>query len=307
MLRGDGAFHSLVESEASVAGANPIFRGSYCLSAVGAYLLDGRLSFGQFPQAGSSARDCGKMPVNYVELSSIYRAREPDSPCHRCGVLIVLIARVDWLTKPYISIGFLYLFPIMLVAGFLPRWQIIEVALFCAVLQEVFSDLPSNDAITRLIMASAGFVGTGLFVSGIVRSRQMALEHIEEVETQNKLRHEAEEERRIVVESSPAAIVTIDASGADSAGQRGRPNSLGVWRTVHCGPIDRRIPAGTAKRCAHAAIDTVSARNFDVVADGKTEKRSWRQSGSPTTPQVPAPGWRPSSSIFLKTYVIARI
>jgi signal transduction histidine kinase len=49
----------------------------------------------------------------------------------------------DWQTKPFISIGFLYLFPILLVAGFLPRWQMILVALACAVLQElplVFAD-----------------------------------------------------------------------------------------------------------------------------------------------------------------------
>jgi two-component system, LuxR family, sensor kinase FixL len=148
-----------------------------------------------------------------MEFSTIYSPKNRTPFLIAAALLIVLIGTIDFLTKPFISIGFLYLFPIILVAGFLTRWQIIEVALFCAVLQEVFSNLPSNDAITRLIMASAGFVGTGLFVSGIVRSRQIALEHIEEVETQNELRHEAEEERRILVESSPAAIVTIDAAG----------------------------------------------------------------------------------------------
>jgi two-component system sensor kinase FixL len=129
------------------------------------------------------------------------------------GLLVTVIALVDWLTKPYISIGFLYLFPIMLIAGFLTRWQIVVVALVCAVLQELFSELPSGEAITRLLMASAGFVGTGLFVSEIIRSRQMALEHIEEIESHSKLRQEAEEQLHILVDSSPAAIVTIDSSG----------------------------------------------------------------------------------------------
>jgi two-component system, LuxR family, sensor kinase FixL len=40
----------------------------------------------------------------------------------------------------------------------------------------------------------------------------MAMEHAEEVETHSNLRREAEEQVRILVESSPAAIVTIDAS-----------------------------------------------------------------------------------------------
>ncbi len=148
-----------------------------------------------------------------MDLSSIYSGKNRTAFLVGAALLIVLIAIIDWLTKPYISIGFLYLFPIMLIAGFLPRWQIVLVALFCAVLQELFSELPSSEAITRLLMASAGFVGTGLFVSEIIRSRQMAIEHMEEVETHSKLRQEAEQQLRILVDSSPAAIVTIDESG----------------------------------------------------------------------------------------------
>jgi two-component system, LuxR family, sensor kinase FixL len=148
-----------------------------------------------------------------MELSSLYSRKNRTTFLIAAGLLIALIATIDWLTKPYISIGFLYLFPIMLIAGFLPRWQILMVALACAVLQELFSELPSSEAITRLVMASAGFVGTGLFVSEIIRSRQAALEHLDELETHSKLRQEAEEQLRILVDSSPAAIVTIDSSG----------------------------------------------------------------------------------------------
>jgi hypothetical protein len=53
------------------------------------------------------------------------------------SVSIVLgIAAVDWWTKPYVSLGFLYLFPIMLAAGFLPRWGIVLMGLGCALLSE---------------------------------------------------------------------------------------------------------------------------------------------------------------------------
>jgi PAS domain S-box-containing protein len=148
-----------------------------------------------------------------MELSAIYSESNRKRFLIVAVILIMLIALADWRTKPFISIGFLYLFPILLVAGFLPRWQIVLVALVCAVLQEMFSELPSNEAFTRLVMASAGFVGTGLFVSEIIRNREIALEHVKEVETHSKLRQEAEEQLRILVESSPAAIVTIDESG----------------------------------------------------------------------------------------------
>jgi two-component system, LuxR family, sensor kinase FixL len=148
-----------------------------------------------------------------MEFSSIYSRKNRLPFLIAAALLIAAIATIDWLTKPYISIGFLYLFPIMLISGVLPRWQIVVVALICAVLQELYSELPSGEAITRLLMASAGFAGTGLFVSEIIRSRQMALEHADEVETHSKLRQEAEEQLRMLVDSSPAAIVTIDSTG----------------------------------------------------------------------------------------------
>ena len=130
------------------------------------------------------------------------------------GLLISAIAVVDWATKPYISLGFLYLFPIMILGGFLSRTQIFGVALVCAVLQEAFSNLPENEAVVRLLFSSAGFVGTGLFISELIRNRRIAMTHVEELEGQIKLREDAEEQLRSLVESSPAAIVTIDSGGS---------------------------------------------------------------------------------------------
>src|ERR1700732_1768069 len=126
------------------------------------------------------------------------------------GLLISAIAVVDWATKPYISLGFLYLFPIMILGGFLPRTRILGVALVCAVLQEAFSNLPENEAVVRLLFSSAGFVGTGLFISELIRNSRIAMTHVEELEGQIKLREDAEEQLRSLIESSPAAIVTID-------------------------------------------------------------------------------------------------
>jgi two-component system, LuxR family, sensor kinase FixL len=129
------------------------------------------------------------------------------------GLLISAIAVADWATKPYISLGFLYLFPIMILGGFLSRIQILGVALVCAVLQEAFSNLPENEAVIRMLFSSAGFVGTGLFISELIRNRRMVMTHVEELEGQIKLREDAEEQLRSLVESSPAAIVTIDSVG----------------------------------------------------------------------------------------------
>ena len=129
------------------------------------------------------------------------------------GVLGAVIALADWWTEPYVSLGFLYLFPIMLAGGFLSRKVILVVALLCALLD--FSNLPpNNNPSVHIIFSFAGFIGTGLFISELVRNRDLALQHYNyELSGQMKQRQEAEEQLNFVVESSPAAIVIIGLDG----------------------------------------------------------------------------------------------
>jgi two-component system sensor kinase FixL len=115
------------------------------------------------------------------------------------GALISVTAFVDWWTKPYFSLGFLYLFPVMLMAGFLPRYLVALTGVACAILSEVFSSLPAEGGSIRLIFESLAIAGCGLFVCELVRKRRLTTE--------------AQEELRALVETSPAAIVTIDDRG----------------------------------------------------------------------------------------------
>src|ERR1700744_4071106 len=121
-------------------------------------------------------------------------------PRNRTVVLIVsflimlVIAVVDWRTKPFVSLGFLYLFPIMLAAGFLPRWAVALLGLACACLAEAFSALSGSFA--RLFLEALALGGCGLFALELVRNHRMTLE--------------VQERLRALVETSPAAIVTVD-------------------------------------------------------------------------------------------------
>jgi len=113
--------------------------------------------------------------------------------------IVLGIAAVDWWTKPYVSLGFLYLFPIMLAAGFLPRWGIALMGLGCALLSERFSNLDPADAPIRLSFEALALVGSGLFISEVLSNR--------------RLRLASQERLRVLVETSPAAIVTVDEHG----------------------------------------------------------------------------------------------
>jgi PAS domain S-box-containing protein len=113
------------------------------------------------------------------------------------GAIVAIVALVDWWTKPYVSLGFLYLFPIILAAAFLPRWALVLLGFGCAALAEAFSSLEPSDI--RLAFETLALAGCGLFVSELLRNRRLT------IGTQARL--------EALVETSPAAIVTVDDRG----------------------------------------------------------------------------------------------
>jgi PAS domain S-box-containing protein len=115
------------------------------------------------------------------------------------AVSVFVLAIVDWWAKSYISLGFLYFFPILLAAGILPRWVIVVLAAACAILSELFSSLDPAGSYIRLTFEMLAFSGAGLLVAEMVRNRRLTFE--------------AQQRLRILVETSPAAIVTIDERG----------------------------------------------------------------------------------------------
>src|ERR1700683_4909344 len=132
-------------------------------------------------------------------LEQIWEQKNRAAVLAASGVAVLAIAALDWWTKPYISLGFLYLFPIMLAAGFLPRWTITLMGIACALLSERFSNLDPADAPIRTSFEALALVGSGLFISEVLRHR--------------RLRLVSQERIRVLGETSPAAIVTADENG----------------------------------------------------------------------------------------------
>jgi two-component system sensor kinase FixL len=134
-----------------------------------------------------------------LNLEWIWEPRNRTAVLITSAAIVMAIAVVDWWTKPYVSLGFLYLFPIMLAAGFLPRWAITLLGIACALLSERFSNLDPADAPIRTSFEALALVGSGLFISEVLRNRRFRLA--------------SQERLRVLVETSPAAIVTVDAHG----------------------------------------------------------------------------------------------
>ena len=132
------------------------------------------------------------------------------------AILIAVVAVVDWRLDVDISFGFLYLFPMLLVGSVLSPWQIAGVAALCTVLVEAFDTFPWSVAIgiPRIFLTFAAFTGGGLYVYESARNRRLASHHLAEVEHEIDLRREAEAQLKVLLESSPAAILTVDSGGS---------------------------------------------------------------------------------------------
>ena len=142
------------------------------------------------------------------------------------GLLIGLIALIDWRVDLNITFGFLYLFPVLLVATVLRRWQIVVVASVCTLLSDVLDPYPFSIgfALPQDILVFTALAGGGLFAYEVTRSRRRELENFRRLEKESAARRAAEEQLEFLIDSSPAAILTMGADGsillANSAAHR---------------------------------------------------------------------------------------
>jgi len=131
------------------------------------------------------------------------------------AALIGLIALADWYIGTRASLGLLYLIPMMMGAAVLAPVQTAVLALICALLRASF-DLPHPqplELLLRFLFAFLAYTGVGLFVTALIRNRELAVQHLADVRREQGLRREAEEQLKVLAESSPAAILTVDGSG----------------------------------------------------------------------------------------------
>lgn len=133
----------------------------------------------------------------------------------RAAVLIGLIALADWKIDGDVPLGFLYLLPMLMASSVLNRLQILLLAAGCMLLAEVFDSFvwsPQTGS-PRDLLYFCAFAGVGLFVHQAVSSRRQAALHLQQVECEIDARRDAEEQLKVLVDSSPIAIFTTDAAG----------------------------------------------------------------------------------------------
>ncbi len=169
-------------------------------------------------------------------------------------ILTALFAILDWRVIQEVPLGFLYLLPMLLFGKALQPWQTAIAAVLCTYLTEEFDPFTWNlrTGLPRDVLYFVAFFSIGVFIYETDRNRRTIEKQLREIEMQRDARREAEEQLAVLIESSPAAIITADSDGsvlmANEAAHRmlalGVPTLLGR-------PIHRYFPS----------LSNVSGRN----------------------------------------------
>jgi two-component system, LuxR family, sensor kinase FixL len=122
------------------------------------------------------------------------------------GLLIALIALADWQVEFNATLGFLYIFPMALLGTVLGWWQLILVAVVCTFLSDRLDPFPMDMESARDGLIFLTLAMTGLLAMNATKSYRRERESL-------AAQRAAEEQLEFLIESSPAAVITMTAQG----------------------------------------------------------------------------------------------
>jgi len=142
--------------------------------------------------------------------------------------LLVAVGQLEWHFKLEYSLGVFYIFPVMTAAMVLSRGQVLASAAFCAWFRSMFvPELTPIEYWLRFLMAFLAYSGAGLLVCEVNRNRRRLSVAFTHLKYEQAMRHEAEHQLRILADSSPAAILTLNSRTEVLAANRSAHELLG--------------------------------------------------------------------------------
>ncbi len=143
-----------------------------------------------------------------------------------------------------VSLGFLYLLPILFAALYLSRKEILALAVLCTLLREALGPFAWERGVAlRSALGLLAYAGSGLFVAELAERRRRKLEQLRQLQEQAHLREAAEQQLRVLIETSPAAILTADVGGNIRLANQAAHQMLGASQDALSGEhIGRYFP-----------------------------------------------------------------
>ncbi|MGD1070026.1 MAG: ATP-binding protein [Bryobacteraceae bacterium] len=160
------------------------------------------------------------------------------------AALIALIAITDWRVEFNATLGFLYIFPLVLLGTVTGWWQLLLAAVFCTLLSDRLDPFPGDMEWARDLLIFLTLATTGLLSLGVAKGYRREMENLARIEKEAGARRAAEGQLTFLIETSPAAILTMTAEGEILLANPAAHRLLGVPAGFLPGKrITRYVPA----------------------------------------------------------------
>jgi two-component system sensor kinase FixL len=110
---------------------------------------------------------------------------------------------------PAFPITPLFFLPLLVAAAFVPRWVAFVSAIAVAVLDVVYASPQAGNPATRLALSAVAFSGASLFAGELVQKRRIAQSLALKTRQESRLRSDAAQEIRALIDGTPAAVITV--------------------------------------------------------------------------------------------------
>jgi two-component system, LuxR family, sensor kinase FixL len=128
-------------------------------------------------------------------------------------LLIAAIAITDWKIVFEATLGFLYMFPLVLLGTIWGWWRLALAAAFCTFLSDRLDPFPVDMQVPRNILIFVTLVTAGLLSRAVTKAYRREVESLARAEREMLARRAAEEQLEFLIQSSAAAVLTMTADG----------------------------------------------------------------------------------------------
>src|SRR5271163_3078146 len=142
--------------------------------------------------------------MNYFMIHRVLQWR-PRTIFLFAALLIAGIAITDWKIVFEATLGFLYMFPLVLLGTICAWWQLALLAAFCTFLSEWLDSFPVDMQIPRNILIFTTLLTAGLLSRAVTKAYRREVDSAARAAQELLARRAAEEQLEFLIQSSAAA------------------------------------------------------------------------------------------------------
>jgi two-component system, LuxR family, sensor kinase FixL len=186
-------------------------------------------------------------------------------------LLIAGIAITDWKIVFEATLGFLYMFPLVLLGTICTWWQLTLLAGFCTFLSEWLDSFPVDMQVPRNILIFTTLLTAGLLSRAVTKAYRREVDSVAQAAREMLARRSAEEQLEFLIQSSAAAVLTMTADGEILLANPAAHRLFGLQ--------DRSLPGRRITRYVPALGSVPSSAQTDKIFRTQMQTRGQRENG----------------------------